>query len=222
MQLTDVWMIAQTDLRVSWRSRSLSNYVVPFLFTTLLLFGLTLDPDRGALERAGGGLFWMIALFASVLLAQQRGFFASRSAEMDSLRMASVDPAAVFLGKCLAMIVQLLALEALLALGVIVFYGVSFTSIALFLGAMLLGAAALSAVNTACGFLLSASRNANSLFFVVFLPLVAPVLLASARITEVAMQLSSDNASLWLQLLAAFCVAYIGLGILVSTSVMEE
>src|SRR5687768_16788476 len=114
----DALLVAGKDLRVERRSRVTTNQVVPFAVLVLLLFGVALDPDRGILERASSGLFWITVLFSSLLAVQRCFAIESADGGRDGLRLSGLDPAGIFLGKAGAVAAQLALLELALALGV--------------------------------------------------------------------------------------------------------
>src|SRR5213593_1353922 len=117
--------MAGKDLRVELRSRVATNQVAPFALLVLILFAFALDPDRGILGRAAAGLFWVTVLFSAVLAIQRSFAIEADDAARDSLRMSGLDGAGIFLGKAAAVAVELLALEAVLAVGVTVLYDVT-------------------------------------------------------------------------------------------------
>ena len=61
----DAWLVAGKDLRLELRSRVALNQVVPFALLVLVLFAFALDPDRGLLERATPGLYWVAVLYTT-------------------------------------------------------------------------------------------------------------------------------------------------------------
>ena len=77
----------------------------------LVLFAFALDPDRGLLEKATPGLYWIAVLFSG-LLAMQRSFAVEAADGVtDALRLSGLAPAGIYLGKTLSVAVQLLVLE---------------------------------------------------------------------------------------------------------------
>jgi heme exporter protein B len=108
--LTELWVVAAKDLRIEARSRVTVAQVLPFGLIVLILFAFALDPDRGLLPKVAPGLFWVAVLLAA-LLAVSRAF-AIEQANMarDGLRLSGLDSGAIFLGKALAVALQLLAL----------------------------------------------------------------------------------------------------------------
>src|SRR3954452_2977050 len=112
-------LVAGKDLRIEGRSRVATNQVAPFAVMVLVLFAFAIDPDRGVLSTAAPGLFWIAVLF-STLLAVQRSFaLEAADSARDGLRMSGLDPAGIFVGKAVAIGLQLAALEVVLGLGIV-------------------------------------------------------------------------------------------------------
>ena len=70
--LHDAWLVMGKDLRVERRSKVGIAQVLPFAVLVLMLFAFALGPDRGVLERATPGLFWVAVPFSSVPPPQRR------------------------------------------------------------------------------------------------------------------------------------------------------
>ncbi len=125
----DASLVAGKDLRIELRSQVTTQQVAPFAVLVLILFGVALDPDRGILGRASSGLFWVAVLFCSLLAIQRAFTIEAADGGRDALRLSGLVPAASFLGKAAAIFVQLLALEVVLAVGVVVMYGTEVTGV---------------------------------------------------------------------------------------------
>ena len=112
--LADLGLVAAKDLRIEFRSRVLANQVAPFALLVLVLFGVALDADQRTLRSFAPGLFW-VAVLLCALLAVQRSVAVERADDaVVGLRLSGMSPAALFLGKATAVLVQLLVLEVLL------------------------------------------------------------------------------------------------------------
>src|SRR5882672_2151370 len=120
----EVWLVAAKDLRIEARSRVTLQQIVPFGLIVLLLFAFALDPDRGVLRRVAPGLFWVTVLLAALLAVSRSFAIEDEHGARDGLRLSGIDPAAVFLGKALAIAAELFVLEALLAAGMVVLFDV--------------------------------------------------------------------------------------------------
>ena len=223
----DALLVAGKDLRVEARSRVATNQVAPFAVVVLVLFAFALDPDRGVLTRAAAGLFWVAVLF-SALLAVQRSFaIEAADSARDGLRLSGLDPAGIFLGKAAAVAVQLVALEALLAAGVLVLYNANLHDVVLLVGTCMAATVGLAAAGTIYGVLAAGLRVRETLLPLLLLPVVAPVLLGATRAWEAGLcgtgtLGTSGDGSPWLQLLAVFAVVYVTFGVLAFGPLLEE
>lgn len=218
-------LVAGKDLRVEVRSRVVLNQVVPFAVVVLLLFGVAVDPDRGFLRQAAPGLYWVAVLLSALLVVQRSFAVESADGGRDGLRVAGLDPAALFLGKAAAAAALLLGLEVVLAVGVSLLYGVSLVGgLPLIAASSLLATAGLVAPGTIYGALASGVRARETLLPLLFLPAVAPVMIGATRAFEAALR---EPASLaegwrWCGLLGVFAVVYTALGLLIFEPLLED
>jgi heme exporter protein B len=215
-------LVAGKDLRIERRSRVTVQQILPFGLIVLLLFAFALDPDRGVLERVAPGLFWVAVLLA-VLLAVGRSFaIEADNGAHDSLRLSGLDPAAIFLGKAAAIAVQLIVLEVMLAVGVVVLFGVTLGSIAPLVLATAAATVGLAAAGTLYGVLAAGLRVRETLVPVLLLPVVSPVLLGATRAWEAAIDGVPADAWPWVGILAVFAVLAVGTGMLAFGPLLEE
>jgi heme exporter protein B len=215
-------LVAGKDLRIEARSRVAVNQVLPFAGIVLLLFAFALDPNRGLLPRVAPGLFW-VAVLLSGLLAISRAFAVEgENGVRDALRLSGLDGAAVFCGKALAVAAQLLVLEVVLGLGVVVLYDLEIHNPLVVLAASLIATAGLAAAGTVYGVLAAGLRVRETLFPLLVLPVVAPVMLGATRAWEAALDGVPSEAWPWVQLLAVFGVIYVTIGWLAFGPLLEE
>jgi heme exporter protein B len=218
----DAALVAGKDLRIEWRSRVATNQVAPFAILVLILFAFALDPDRGVLESATAGLFWIAILF-SALLAVQRAFaLEAADGNRDALRLSGLRPAGIFLGKASAIALELAALEVLLGIGVAVLYGTTWTGWLLLITTCLVATIGLAAAGTLYGVLAAGVRVRETLLPLLLLPVVAPVLLSATRAFEAALGQSASDGWSWVELLSTFAVIYVAFGVLAFGSLLEE
>ena len=83
-------LIAGKDLRIEWRSRVLSNQVLPFAGVTLVMFAFALD-GTNLLERVAPGLIWLATLFSLLVLVQRSFAIESDDGALDALRVVQAD-----------------------------------------------------------------------------------------------------------------------------------
>lgn len=214
------WLIARKDLRIERRSRTALNQVLPFAVIVMVMFAFALErfpapADSGdtLLELVAPGLVWLATLFSLVLLVQRSFALESDDGALDALRVAGVDPTGVFLGKALALAIQLALLEALLLVAAIVLYGsqVRAAGVGLLLATWLTATAGLAAVGTLYGGLAAGARGRETLLPLLLLPAVAPVLIGATRAIEAALGIE-DTAIAdgwpWLGVVAVFAVGF--------------
>jgi heme exporter protein B len=218
----DALLVAGKDLRVEMRSRVTINQVAPFAMLVLLLFAFALDPDRGVLDRATAGLFWVAVLFCALLAIQRTFTIEAADGNRDALRLAGLDPAGIYLGKFLGVAAQLLALEVLLLVGVGVFYGASLHNYALLVATCLAATAGIGGAGTLYGVLAAGLRVRETVLPLLLLPVLAPVLIAATRAFEAALADSPNQGWPWLNVLLVFALIYLAVGLLAFGSLLEE
>lgn len=218
-----VRLIAAKDLRIERRSRVTTNQVVPFAAVTMVMFAFALDA-RGVINAETGrvssllplvapGLVWMATLFSLLVLVQRSFAVEADDGALDALRVAGVDPVALYWGKALALGAQLIGLEVVLLVTAVFLYGaaVPLAGLALLAVTLVLATTGLACVGTLYGGLTAGFSGRESLLPLLVLPVVAPVLIGATRAVESA--LGTDGVALsegwpWVGLLAVFAIAF--------------
>jgi heme exporter protein B len=229
--LRDTWLMTVKDLRIEMTSRVVTAQIMPFGILILILFGLAISPDllvvgdarRPVIEEVAPGLFWL-AVLLSALMALGRAFaLEADDGNLDALRMAGLDPAGVFLGKALAVAVQLVAVEVVLGFGAFVVFGAPVAQVGLLLTTVLLATIGVTLAGTLYAALAAGLRVRDTLVPLLVLPVLAPVLLGATLATRDA--LFADPAVpgwSWAGLLAVFAMLYLGVGMLAFGPLLEE
>ena len=88
----DAALVAGRDLRIEVRSRVTLHQVAPFALLVLVLFAFALDPDRGVLERATPGLYWVTVLFSALLALARSAKLEEADGVRDALRLVRPRP----------------------------------------------------------------------------------------------------------------------------------
>lgn len=230
-------LIAVKDLRIERRSRVMTNQVLPFAAITMVLFAFALDakgvrdPVTGqvssVLDLVAPGLVWLATLFSLLVLVQRAFSIESDDGALDALRVAGVDPVAIYWGKALALAAQLGVLEVLLLVTAVFLYGASVPlgGVALLAVTLVLATTGLACVGTLYGGLIAGFTGRESLLPLLVLPVVAPVLIGATRAVESA--LGTDGVALsegwpWVGLLAVFAAAFGVGGALAFGPLIEE
>ena len=218
----DAVLMAGKDLRVELRSRVTTQQVLPFAVLVLILFGVALDPDRGILERASSGLYWIAVLFCALLAIQRAFAIEAADGGRDALRLSGLDPAGIFLGKAVAVAAQLVALEVVLAAGVVLLYGAQVTGVALLVATCAAATVGLAAAGTLYGVVAAGLRVRDTLLPILLLPVLTPVLIGATRAFDAALGGTASDGWPWCVLLIAFALAYLAAGTLAFGTLLEE
>jgi heme exporter protein B len=220
--LRDARLIAGKDLRIERRARVATNQVAPFALLVLVLFAFALDPDRGILDRATAGLYWVAVLLSTVLAVQRAFALETTDGLADALRLSGLDPAGVFLGKATALALQLVVLEVLLLAGVAVLYSTELRGPGLLAVTCVVATTGLAAAGSLYGVLAAGLRVRETLLPLLLLPVVAPILIGATRAFESALQGTPGEGWPWCGLLAIFAAIYVAFGLLAYGPLMEE
>ncbi len=210
--LGEIALVAGKDLRVEARSRVAVNQIAPFALLVLVLFGVALDADRPSLEAFTPGLYWVAILLAAVLAVHRAVAIDSGDGVDDAVLLSGLEPAAVFLGKTIALVVQLLVLAALLVGGVIVLYGATVEDPVLLAAALIAAVLGIAAAGTLYGALIAGQRARETVLPIVLLPVLAPVLIGATRAFGDALGTVAADGWSWLLLLVGFAALYTTIG----------
>jgi heme exporter protein B len=204
-------LVAAKDLRVEARSRVLLWQVVPFGVIALVLAGLALGPARAGASGAGPGLFYLVLVLVALLMITRSHAIERSVGTRSSVATLGLDPAGVFLGKALALLVELASAALVLAAGSVLLLHTSLAGTLRAAPSIALALAALAAAGTLYGALAS-GEGAATLLPLLALPAMAPLLVAGERAYSAA--LSGAGLWQWWLILATSLVAYLGLGVL--------
>lgn len=218
--------VAAKDLLVEWRSRVVSNQVLPFAVLVMVMFAFALDSDA-VLQRVAPGLIWLATIFSVLFLVARSYAIETADGALDAMRSAGVEPMGIYLGKTAALAVQLLVLEALLVGAAVVLYRADLgpSGMVLLVTTALVATVGLASVGTLYGGLAAGIKGRETLLPLLVLPVVAPVLIGATRATESAFRTNGIEVSEgwpWLALLTVFAVLFSVVGAVAYGSLVDE
>ena len=218
--------VARKDVSIELNSRILTNQVAPLAAIVMVMFAFALD-NEGILQRVAPGLMWLATLFSMLIVVQRSFTVESADGALDALRVAGVDTGAIFIGKSLALMLQLFVLEILLLATAVVLYGVEMTAVGLLEAfvTMVVATAGLGCVGTLYGGLAAGAKGRETLLPLLLLPVVAPVLIGATRATEAAFGSGGTAVSEgwpWIGLLAVFAVIFAVAGTVAFGPLVDE
>lgn len=212
-------LVAAKDLRIERRSRVLLWQVVPFGVIGLVLCGLALGAAHAGHSSAGPGLFYLVMLLVALLMTNRSQAIEGSPGTRASVATLGLDPAGVFLGKALALAVELWLTGAVLLGGAVLVLHTALLGTLSAVPSVVVTLAALAAAGTLYGALSGGGQGPATLLPVLSLPAFAPLLIAGER----SFSASLHGGALWqwwvISLVAL--VVYLALGILLY-GVLEE
>jgi heme exporter protein B len=182
--------------------------------------------DRLPAERTElvGGIYWLAVFFAGTV-AMEHSFGSERDDGCwETLRSYPLSPSAIFVAKLAVNYLALTALHLVLVPLFIVLCDVPLLAHPLaMLLVVLLASLGMAAIGTLLSALANTLRRDSSLFVLLALPAVIPVILGAARATTLLIdgQFGSEWW-LWIQLLAGFAVIFVVTGSVLFEFVIEE
>jgi heme exporter protein B len=216
--------ILAKDLRVELRTLQSLPGMALFALTTFVLFRFGLDRTSLSGSLAAGVILASV-LFAAIL-AINRLFVAERDeGGFDAIRMAPVDGTVLFAAKGVALLVYLLALEAMLLPAFGFLFLDDWAGLAPLAGVLV----AVDVGLAATGVLVSAigvnSRARDLLVPLLLLPLAVPVMIAAAGAGEPLLAAggpSYHDVGKWLAILALYDLVFVAIGYAVYDFLLED
>ncbi len=221
--LRQTFTVASKDLLSELRTKEALNASFAFSLVILLLFSFAFEPTEEQTRQMSGGLLWLVFAFAGALILNRS--FARELANdcLDALVAAPVSGAALYLGKALANLALLTAVE-LVCLPVFgIFYNVQWTrQFWPLMGVVLLGTWGLTVIGTMFSALTVNLRLRELMLPILVYPLMIPGLLASVQLTTplVMGQPLTPDLMLWLRLLVVFDVIFTALALTLVETVL--
>jgi heme exporter protein B len=222
--LASAWLIARKDLAIEFRTRSAFLSAVVFALLGLVIFYYAWDPTAVAVVDLAPGVLWIIFTFSGLLgLHRSFGVEATDHA-IDGLLASPVSRHSIFLGKALANLVFVVAVQMIAIPALVLFYNLPLGNVAAPLFAIaLLAAIGLVAVGTLFSAMAVNTRLAELLLPMLALPFFFPIVIGATQATS---KLLSGRpvveAGAWLKLLLAFDIVFVAACTLAYPFTLEE
>lgn len=220
---SQVQVLVWKELRAEARTRETLTPMVIFSLVVVTVFGFGLRATGADLAPVFPGLVWISFYFVG-LLGLGRSFSSERALEtLAGLLLVPADRSFIFVGKALANLVFLGAVELVslpLFFGLL---GVPFTAPpGPFLATLLLGTVGFAGVGTLLAALAAHTRAAEMLLPVLVFPVLIPAIIGAVEATASLLGAGDPAAwKRWLGLLAAYDVLFVALPLALFDYVVE-
>ena len=204
-------LVARKDLAIEYRTRSAFFSAVVFALLAIVIFYFSWDPTAVAAMDLAPGVLWVIFTFSGLLGLHRSFGVEQQDRAMDALLAAPVDREAIFLGKALANLLFVLAVQAVAMPAVALFYNVPMSRAWLALAAIaVLAAIGLVAVGTLFSAMAVNTRLAELLLPMLSLPFFVPIVMPAAQATaRLLAGRPMVEAYAWLKILLAFDIVFV-------------
>jgi len=209
--LNAAWLIARKDLTIEFRTRSAFFSAVIFALLGLVIFYFAWDPTAVAVTDLAPGVLWVIFTFSGLLGLHRSFGVESEDHAIDGLLASPISREAIFIGKALANLIFVAAVQLIAIPALMLFYNLPLGDVAAPLVAIaVLAAIGLVAVGTLFSAMAVNTRLAELLLPMLSLPFFVPIVIGASQST--AKLLSGRpvaEAAAWIKLLIAFDIIFV-------------
>ena len=209
--LAAAWLVARKDLAIEFRTRTAFFSAIVFALLGLSIFYFAWDATAVAAIDLAPGVLWVIFTFSGLLGLQRSFGIEQADRAMDALLAAPVDREAIYLGKAIANLLFVTAVQAVALPAVALFYNVPLGDVWLPLaGLAVLAAVGIVAVGTLFSAMAVNTRLAELLLPMLSLPFFVPIVTAAAQTTaRLLAGRPAAEAWPWLRILLGFDLVFV-------------
>lgn len=216
-------VILRKDLRIEWRTKESLSSVAVLGVMLLVVFTVAHDPTPEAAPLLGPSVLWATFVFTG-LAGIQRSFLLERENDcLAGLLLAPIDPASIYVGKLLANVALLGAMQLVVVplVGLLLHVDLARSLPALTL-VLVLGNVGFASLATLFAALAARTRAREVLLPLLLLPLLVPMLIGAVKATQGVLGAGLGAAGDALGVLAAFDVIFVVAGWLLFTYVVRD
>ncbi|HAA74597.1 TPA: hypothetical protein DCE37_05705, partial [Candidatus Latescibacteria bacterium] len=212
------------DLLAEFRSKERVSSMAFFSVLVLVTFSFAFTPGSPALIQGAGGIYWVAVVFSG-FLGLTRSFTVEQANDcIFGMLLAPADRSAIYLGKMLANLLTMLALQVLLLpLFAILLNVPLFSAMPGILLPVLFGTLGFATIGTLFSAMSVNTRLKEAMLPVLTLPILVPVLLASVETFRTMLEGATLASAMdWVRIGAAFCGIFFVVCMYLFEYVVEE
>lgn len=204
------WLVAKKDLLIELRTRTAFISAVVFSVTGLAIFYFAWSPTRVGSMDLAPGVVWVVFAFSSVLAVQRSFGIEQPERAGDGLLISPIDRESIFLGKAVANVIFIYAVQVVAIPAAALFYNLPFAeSVGVLLMIVALSTIGVVAVGTLFASMAVNTRMAELLLPLLSLPFYMPVVMAAGQATQRMLAGRPLSESMvWIKLLVAFDLVF--------------
>jgi heme exporter protein B len=209
--LAAAWIIAEKDLLIELRTKTAFVSAGMFSIIGLAIFYFAWSQTAVAAANLVPGVVWVVFTLSAILAVQRSFSIEQVERAGDGLLVSPVDREAIYLGKAIANVIFVGAIQLVTVPVAALFYGLPFgETVPVMLGIGALATVGLVAVGTLFASMAVNSRMAELLLPLLSLPFFLPIVMAAGQSTQrlVAGRPMSESIA-WIKMLVAFDLVFI-------------
>ena len=218
------WTIARKDLLIELRTKTAFMSAVMFSIIGLAIFYFAWSPTAVAASNLVHGVVWEVFTLSAILAVQRSFSIELVDRAGDGLLVSPVDREAIYLGKAIANVIFVGAIQLVMVPVAALFYGLPFgDTVPVMLGIGALATIGLVAVGTLFASMAVNTRMAELLLPLLSLPFFLPIVMAAGQSTQrlIAGRPMSESIA-WIKMLVAFDLVFLVVCTFVFPSTIEE
>jgi len=209
--LSAAWIVARKDLAIELRTRTAFISSVVFSMLGLAIFYFAWSPTSVKPTDLAPGVVWVVFTLAAILAVQRSFSIEQVERAGDALLVSPIDREAIYLGKALANVIFVGAIQLVTIPVAALFYGLPFgATVPFMLGVGALATVGLVSVGTLFASMAVNTRMAELLLPLLSLPFFMPIVMAAGQSTQrfVAGRPLSESMG-WIKMLVAFDLVFL-------------
>ncbi|MDR5694069.1 MAG: heme exporter protein CcmB [Armatimonadota bacterium] len=218
--LTLLWK----DLRVELRTKEILTTMMVLALLILVILNVAMGQNVATVKLAASGVLWVVFTFAATLGLSRVFLVEKERGQLSGILLAPMDRSAIFLGKMIGSTILVLLVEAVaLPVFVVLFNFPLGGRVGPLLLPLFLGTVGFIAVETLFSAISAQTRLREILLPLLAFPVAMPALVGAVGATAKVLDgLPLHSAAPELQLLVAFDILFVAIGLVVFEYVVEE
>jgi heme exporter protein B len=220
--LRHAWAVASKDLLVEFRSRTAILSVAVFVVLVLVVFNFGRDPTAVSNVDLAPSILWVTFTFAAILALNRAFQIELENQAFDGLLLAPIDRSSIYVGKLIANLLFVAAIEVIGLPLIALFFNVRVLLAPLVL-VIALATVGFVAVGTLFSAMTVRTRFAELLLPVLLLPfMILPLSWAVQVTVRVLANRPLSEFEAWLRMLAVYDVVFVTLAVLLFPATVNE
>lgn len=220
--VTHVWAIVSKDIAAELHTREIISAMTVYAILALFIFSVTLDLRGTVAEVAAPGVLWSIITFTGMLGLSRSLVREHQTGGIEGLRLAPVDPTAIFFGKASGVMILMLLVEWVLLLLTTVFLNLPLLSVNIVI-TLILGTVGYASVGTLLSAIAVNTRAREVMLPILLLPVTFPLFLAAVQTTRGFLEGATwAGLGVWTQILIVYDLVIVAISMVLFRYTLEE